>query len=108
MNSSAVKRHHLGPLRVPVVLPAEADLSVGESDEPAVGDGDPVGVAAEIVEHLLRAAERALGVDHPVDLAQGRRCAAKAAGLASPASSPKKPSRPASNAACRRSRNSRR
>lgn len=32
---------HLGPLRMPVVLPAEADLCAGQRDEPTVGDGDP-------------------------------------------------------------------
>lgn len=63
--------HDLGPLRVRVVLPAEADLSAGQTDEPTVGDGDPVGLASEIIENLLRAAERALGVDDPFDSAQG-------------------------------------
>src|SRR3954452_851949 len=63
--------HDFGPLRMPVILPAETDLSVGESEEPIVGDGNPVRVAAEIVEHLLRTAERALGIDDPFDLVQG-------------------------------------
>jgi hypothetical protein len=31
-----------------------------------VGDGDAVGVTAEIVEHILGAAEGWFGVDHPV------------------------------------------
>lgn len=31
-----------------------------------VGDGDTVGVTAEILEHILGAAEGWLGVDHPV------------------------------------------
>jgi hypothetical protein len=53
--------HDPGPLRVPIVLPAEADPSVGHGDEPMVGDGDPVRVAAEIVKHLLRPAEWRLG-----------------------------------------------
>ena len=35
------------------------------TNEPVVGDGDPVGVAAEIIEHLLRATERALDIDNP-------------------------------------------
>src|ERR1700745_460330 len=33
-----------------VVLPGEADLAVGEPDQPAVGNGDAVCVAAEIGE----------------------------------------------------------
>ena len=58
--------HDLAPLRVPVVLPSEADLFVGHRDEPIVGDGDPVRVAAEIIEHLMPA-EWPLGVDDPFE-----------------------------------------
>ena len=31
-----------------------------------VGDGYAMGVAAQILEHILRAAERSFRVDHPV------------------------------------------
>ena len=62
--------HDLGMLRVPVVLPAEANLFVRQGDEPTVGNGDPVRVAAQILEHLLRPAERPLGIDDPFDLAR--------------------------------------
>ena len=44
----------------PVILPPEGDAGVIECDQPAVGDGDAVGVAREIGQHRLRAAERAL------------------------------------------------
>jgi hypothetical protein len=40
-------------------------------EEPAVGDRDAMGVATEIRENLLWAAERALGIDDPLGLAQG-------------------------------------
>ena len=53
----------------PVVLPGKGDAPVIEADQAAVGDGDAVGVAAEIGEHRLGAGEGALGVDHPFDLA---------------------------------------
>ncbi len=59
--------HELGLTVLAVVFPGEVDLAVGEFDETAVGDGDPVGVAAEIAEHLLGSGERRLGVDDPVD-----------------------------------------
>ncbi len=36
---AGVERHHLVAALVAVVLPAEADLAVGEIEEPAVGDG---------------------------------------------------------------------
>ena len=56
------------PLLVAVsgVAPAESDVAIGESNQPAVGDGDTMGVCAEIAQHMLRAAEGGLGVDDPV------------------------------------------
>ena len=38
--------------------------------EPAVRDGDPVGVAGQIAQHLLRSGERRLAVDDPLDAPQ--------------------------------------
>jgi len=46
-------------------LGAEGDVVVGEVEDAAVGDGDAVGVAAEVLEDLLGAAEGLLGVDDP-------------------------------------------
>ena len=56
------------PLLVAVcgVAPAEGDVALGESDEPAVGDGDAMGVGAEIAQCMFRSSEGPLGVDHPV------------------------------------------
>ena len=48
------------------VAPAEADLAVGESDQPAVGDADAVSVGAEIAQRMFRSTEGTLGVDDPV------------------------------------------
>ena len=42
---------------VSVVFPAECDVAVGHGQEPMIGDGDAVGVACQIVEHILRSAE---------------------------------------------------
>jgi hypothetical protein len=61
------ERHYLGFAVVAVVVPAEADLSIGKRDQPAVSDGDAVGVAAEIGQHLLGAGEGTFGIDDPVD-----------------------------------------
>ena len=55
-----------------IVLPLEGNGLAVESEEPAVGDGDAVGVARQIGEHRLRPAERALGVDDPFGFAQRR------------------------------------
>ena len=48
------------------VSPAEADLAVGEGDQPAVGDAHPMGISAEIAQGMFRSAEGPLGVDDPV------------------------------------------
>ncbi len=62
-----IERHHLGLAVLPIILPGEADLVVGERDQPAVGDGNAVGVAAEIGQHLFGTTERWLGIDDPFD-----------------------------------------
>jgi len=56
------------PLLVAVsgVSPAEGDVSVGESNQPVVGDGDAVGVGAEIAQHVFWTTEGRLGIDDPV------------------------------------------
>src|SRR5207302_1342767 len=65
------KGHHLLLVVVAIILPAEADPALGKTDQAAVGDGDAMGIAAEIIEHLLGSAERSLGVDDPANGAQG-------------------------------------
>ena len=67
MNSSASSVITLVLPSCAIVFPGEADLAVGEREQPAVGDGDAMGVAAEIGQHLFGAAERWLGVDDPVE-----------------------------------------
>jgi len=62
--------HHLGFAVLPIVLPGEAHLAVVEPDQAAVGDGNAVGVAAEIAKHLLGSGEWRFGVDDPVGLGQ--------------------------------------
>ena len=105
---AGIERHHLGFVARAVVLPAEANTAVVTIEKSAVGDGNAMGVAAEIVKNLLRPSEGPLGIDHPLDLAQSCRCAAKAAGSAMPAMSPKKLSAPVSKEVGRRCRKSRR
>ena len=64
-----------------VVAPAEADLTVLHGEEAVVGDGDAVGVAAEVVEDLVGAGEGALGVDDPLGLAEGLEVACEGVGV---------------------------
>ena len=53
------------------VSPAEGDVALFEGDQSAVGDGDAVGVAAEIAQRVFRSAEGRLGIDDPVVAEQG-------------------------------------
>ena len=58
--------HQLLFAAVGVILPAERHLTIGEINEPMIGDGDAMGVAGQIMKNVLRAAERRLGVHDPV------------------------------------------
>src|SRR5271156_6161503 len=48
------------------IAPSEGDLAIGESNQPAVRNGDAMGIGAEITQHMFRSAEGRLGVDDPV------------------------------------------
>jgi hypothetical protein len=56
---------------VAVVPPLELDLPVFDIHDPMIGNRDPVGVAADIVHHLLGSGERRFGVDDPFHMAHG-------------------------------------
>jgi hypothetical protein len=60
-----VKRHDLHPAAMAINPPAERDAIVVHADQPGVGDGNAVGLAAEIGQHLFLPAEGRLGVDDP-------------------------------------------
>src|SRR6516225_5516620 len=53
-----------------VVLVFERDAVRVGGDQAAVGDGDAMGVAAEVGQHLLWPGEGTLGIDEPVRLPQ--------------------------------------
>ncbi len=55
-----------------VILVAEGDPGLIQGDQPAVGDGDPVGVAGEIGQKRLRPSEGLPDVNHPLLLPQWR------------------------------------
>jgi hypothetical protein len=56
---------------VGIILPAEGNLVVLESDEAMVGDGDAMGIAAEIAEDMMGATKRGFGIDDPFLAMQG-------------------------------------
>jgi hypothetical protein len=71
-----VKPHCLPAVRPfdTIVFPAERDAGVVGCDEAAVRDRDPVGIAGQIAQHVLRSGERGLAVHDPCDRkAQERR-----------------------------------
>lgn len=53
-------------LSMPVILPAKTHLAVVGGDEPMVGEGDAMGITAEILKHLPGSAKRGLGIDNPI------------------------------------------
>src|ERR1700731_2055528 len=55
-----------------VILVLERDAGAAASKQAAVGDGDAVGIARQIGQHGLGAAEGAFAVDHPFDPARWR------------------------------------
>lgn len=61
-----IKHHHFGFTILPIVLPGKAHLAVGKRDQPTVGDGDAMRIAAEISQHLFGPAEWRFGIDDPV------------------------------------------
>src|SRR6266404_886073 len=48
------------------VAPTKSDHLLGKRDQAMIGDGHAMGVAAQILEHILGATERWFRVHHPV------------------------------------------
>ena len=65
-----------------IVLPLKGDGVVLMSEQALIGDGDAMGVAAEIGEHLLRPAKRRLGIDHPFGLTERGQVSGEPSGIA--------------------------
>ena len=65
-----VEGHDAAAVVMPGVSPAKAHLSAVEAEQSSVGDGDAVGVASQVLQHVFGAAEGRLGVDHPLLVAQ--------------------------------------
>lgn len=62
-----IEGHHLLGAARSIILPTEGNLVVIDPDEAGIGDGDAMGVAAEIGQHLFGSGKWRLGIDHPVD-----------------------------------------
>jgi hypothetical protein len=66
-----IESHNAAALVVSGVSPAEAHLAVFKAEQSSVGDGDPVGVAGQVLQHMFGFSEGRLGVDHPLSWPQG-------------------------------------
>ena len=63
--------HGLLAVLMPVVLPTEGDSILLSTDQSMIGNGDPMRIAAQIIQDLLRATEGPFGIDDPFGVAQG-------------------------------------
>lgn len=61
-----MKGHDLGLAGIAIIFPAEGNMVVSDLGQPVVRDGDAVGVAAQITEHMVGPAKGRFGVDDPV------------------------------------------
>src|SRR5271169_1628791 len=66
---------------VTVVPPVELDLSVFDIQQSMVGNRDSVGVAAQVVHHLLRSGEGRFGVNDPLQVVQRIEITAESLGI---------------------------
>ena len=49
-----------------IVFPPECNFAVVKTNQAMIGDGDPVRVAGQIMEDMLRSTKRPFGIDDPV------------------------------------------
>ena len=77
-----IEAHPLDAVMVSGVAPFKTHLPVVQVQEPAIGEGNTMSVACQILEHKLRTAERCLGIDDPFSDGAGWR-ALRGMGLAS-------------------------
>jgi hypothetical protein len=61
-----VERHGLGSMTLTPVPVGQADPSIAYIEDAVVRDGNAMGIAADIVQDVLRAGKGGLGVDHPL------------------------------------------
>ena len=60
------ERHLSLLITVRIVLPQEGDLVMVKGHEAVVADGNAMGVAGQISQHVVRATKRRLSVDDPL------------------------------------------
>jgi hypothetical protein len=61
-----MKNHDFGVAGIAVIFPAEGNMVIGDLGQTVVGNGDAVGVSAQITKDMVRPSEGGFGVDDPV------------------------------------------
>lgn len=62
--------HNIALVAVATIAKSKGDVAVLDVENAVVGNGDAVGIAAEVVEDFIRPAERRLGINDPALLAK--------------------------------------
>lgn len=62
-----IECHYLLPAARSIILPSECDSIAIDADEAGIGDGDAMGIAPEIGQHLFGSGKGRLGIDDPAD-----------------------------------------
>lgn len=70
-----IERHHFALVIGAIIPPVETDAAILAGEQTVVADCHAMGVAAEIIEDLLRAGKGTFGIDHPSDIAELRHMA---------------------------------
>lgn len=75
-----IQAHHFLARFVTIILPMKAYLAINEIDQAVIGNGHPMRVATEVLEYLLGAAKRWLGVNVPLNMPYGSQILGKGTG----------------------------
>jgi len=65
-----LQRHRGGLTGAGIVLPAERHAAVLQRDQTLVGDGYPMGITRQVLQHLPGSTEWRFGIDHPFGCGQ--------------------------------------
>jgi hypothetical protein len=61
-----LEAHDLLAVLIRIIPPWEGDLAVTDVEDTVIGDGDPVGISAEVLKDSLDAIEGGLAIDNPL------------------------------------------
>jgi hypothetical protein len=76
-----IQGHRLGAAVVLGIPPTKTDLALFTAQQSAIRDGHPMGVAGQILQHVLGSAKRRLCVNYPIGLLEYPQPGLKANGI---------------------------